>query len=162
VAEPHHQTNIADSLDVVVHVERRPAGVFIPGGPGDRPLRSPDADLFDYRVIYAKAEGMKSESNFLHRRTLWALHESRRYLARSTAHIERAARCCQSITSAETVASPDLTLAQRADRAGSDVFIGMKPLRLGVSRARRTRGSQLVDGSLIRGCCDANRISCIA
>jgi pilus assembly protein CpaF len=47
--------NIGDSLDVVVHIERRPGRRFI-----SEVLEinhyDPDADLFDYRVIYAKAD----------------------------------------------------------------------------------------------------------
>jgi pilus assembly protein CpaF len=49
------KTNIGDSLDVVVHMERRPGLRFI-----SEVLEinhyDPDADLFDYRVMYAKAE----------------------------------------------------------------------------------------------------------
>jgi pilus assembly protein CpaF len=47
--------NIGDSLDVVVHIERRPGRRFI-----SEVLEinhyDPDADLFDYRVMYAKAD----------------------------------------------------------------------------------------------------------
>ena len=49
------KTNIGDSLEVVVHIERRPGRRFI-----SEVLEinhyDPDADLFDYRVIYAKAD----------------------------------------------------------------------------------------------------------
>jgi pilus assembly protein CpaF len=49
------KTNIGDSLDVVVHLERRPGRRFI-----SQVLEinhyDPDADLFDYCVMYAKAE----------------------------------------------------------------------------------------------------------
>jgi pilus assembly protein CpaF len=49
------KTNIGDSLDVVVHLERRPGRRFI-----SEVLEinhyDPDADLFDYCVMYAKAE----------------------------------------------------------------------------------------------------------
>jgi len=49
------KTNIGDSLDVVVHIERRPGRRFI-----SEVLEinhyDPDADLFDYRVMYAKAD----------------------------------------------------------------------------------------------------------
>jgi pilus assembly protein CpaF len=49
------KTNIGDSLDVVVHIERRPGRRFI-----SEVLEinhyDPDADLFDYRVMYTKAD----------------------------------------------------------------------------------------------------------
>src|SRR6266478_5923480 len=49
------KTNIGDSLEVVVHIERRPGRRFI-----SEVLEinhyDPDADLFDYRVIYARQE----------------------------------------------------------------------------------------------------------
>jgi pilus assembly protein CpaF len=49
------KTNIGDSLDVVVHIERRPGRRFI-----SEVLEinhyDPDADLFDYCVMYAKAD----------------------------------------------------------------------------------------------------------
>ncbi len=49
------KTNIGDSLEVVVHIERRPGRRFI-----SEVLEinhyDPDADLFDYRVMYAKAD----------------------------------------------------------------------------------------------------------
>jgi pilus assembly protein CpaF len=49
------KTNIGDSLEVVVHIERRPGRRFI-----SEVLEinhyDPDADLFDYRVIYPKAD----------------------------------------------------------------------------------------------------------
>jgi pilus assembly protein CpaF len=49
------KTNIGDSLNVVVHIERRPGRRFI-----SEVLEinhyDPDADLFDYCVMYAKAE----------------------------------------------------------------------------------------------------------
>jgi len=49
------KTNIGDSLEVVVHIERRPGRRFI-----SEVLEinhyDLDADLFDYRVIYAKAD----------------------------------------------------------------------------------------------------------
>jgi len=49
------KTNIGDSLEVVVHIERRPGRRFI-----SEVLEinhyDPDADLFDYRVTYAKAD----------------------------------------------------------------------------------------------------------
>jgi len=49
------KTNIGDSLEVVVHIERRPGRRFI-----SEVLEinhyDPDADLFDYRVVYAKAD----------------------------------------------------------------------------------------------------------
>lgn len=49
------KTNIGDSLDVVVHIERRPGRRFI-----SEVLQvhqyDPDADLFDHSVVYAKEE----------------------------------------------------------------------------------------------------------
>jgi pilus assembly protein CpaF len=49
------KNNIGDSLEVVVHIERRPGQRFI-----SEVLEinhyDPDADLFDYRVMYAKAD----------------------------------------------------------------------------------------------------------
>lgn len=49
------KTNIGDSLDVVVHIERRPGRRFI-----SEVLEinhyDPDADLFNYSVMYAKAD----------------------------------------------------------------------------------------------------------
>jgi pilus assembly protein CpaF len=49
------KTNIGESLDVVVHIERRPGRRFI-----SEVLEinhyDPDADLFDYCVMYAKAD----------------------------------------------------------------------------------------------------------
>jgi Flp pilus assembly CpaF family ATPase len=49
------KNNIGDLLDVVVHIERRPGQRFI-----SEVLEinhyDPDADLFDYRVMYAKAD----------------------------------------------------------------------------------------------------------
>jgi pilus assembly protein CpaF len=49
------KTNIGDSLDVVVHIERRPGRRFI-----SEVLEinhyDPDADLFNYSVVYAKEE----------------------------------------------------------------------------------------------------------
>ena len=49
------KTNIGDSLDVVVHIERRPGRRFI-SEVVEINHYDPDADLFDYRVMYAKAE----------------------------------------------------------------------------------------------------------
>jgi pilus assembly protein CpaF len=46
------KTNIADSLDVVVHIERRPGRRFI-AEVLEIKHYDPDADLFDYCVIYA-------------------------------------------------------------------------------------------------------------
>ena len=49
------KTNIGDSLDVVVHIERRPGRRFV-----SEVLKinryDPDADLFNYSVVYAKEE----------------------------------------------------------------------------------------------------------
>jgi len=79
---------------------------------------------------------MKSESNFAPSAYALALHESPPIPCPFYCAIERAARCCQSITSAETVASPEFQgWLEEQNRAGSDVFVEMKPLRLGVSRA---------------------------
>ena len=49
------KTNIGDSLDVVVHIERRPGRRFI-SEVLEIDHYDPDADLFDYRVMYAKAD----------------------------------------------------------------------------------------------------------
>ena len=49
------KTNIGDSLNVVVHVERRPGRRFI-AEVLEINHYDPDADLFDYCVTYAKAE----------------------------------------------------------------------------------------------------------
>jgi pilus assembly protein CpaF len=48
------KTNIGDSLDVVVHIERRPGRRFI-AEVLEINHYDPDADLFDYCVMYAKA-----------------------------------------------------------------------------------------------------------
>jgi pilus assembly protein CpaF len=49
------KTNVGDSLDVVVHIERRPGRRFV-----SEVLKinhyDPDADLFNYSVVYAKEE----------------------------------------------------------------------------------------------------------
>jgi pilus assembly protein CpaF len=49
------KTNIGDSLDVVVHIERRPGRRFISEVLAINHY-DPDADLFDYCVAYAKAD----------------------------------------------------------------------------------------------------------
>src|SRR5712675_1540507 len=49
------KTNIGDSLDVVVHIERRPGRRFI-AEVSEINHYDPDADLFDYCVMYAKAD----------------------------------------------------------------------------------------------------------
>jgi pilus assembly protein CpaF len=49
-----NKTNIGDSLDVVVHIERRPGRRFIVEVLEINHY-DPDADLFDYCVMYAKA-----------------------------------------------------------------------------------------------------------
>jgi pilus assembly protein CpaF len=49
------KTNIGDSLEVVVHIERRP-GRRVVAEVLEINHYDPDADLFDYCVIYAKAE----------------------------------------------------------------------------------------------------------
>jgi pilus assembly protein CpaF len=49
------KANIADSLNVVVHIERRPGRRFI-AEVLEINHYDPDADLFDYCVMYAKAE----------------------------------------------------------------------------------------------------------
>jgi len=48
------KTNIGDSLDVVVHIERRPGRRFV-AEVLEINHYDPDADLFDYCVMYAKA-----------------------------------------------------------------------------------------------------------
>ncbi len=49
------KTNIGDSLEVVVHIERRP-GLRLISEVLEIDHYDPDADLFDYRVTYAKAD----------------------------------------------------------------------------------------------------------
>jgi pilus assembly protein CpaF len=49
------KTNIGDSLNVVVHVERRPGGRFI-SEILELDRYDPDADVFDCRLVYAKEE----------------------------------------------------------------------------------------------------------
>jgi pilus assembly protein CpaF len=49
------KTNIGDSLEVVVHIERRPGRRFI-AEVLEINHYDPDADLFDYCVMYAKAD----------------------------------------------------------------------------------------------------------
>jgi pilus assembly protein CpaF len=47
------KTNIGDSLEVLVHVERRPGRRFISEVLELRRY-DPDSDIFDYSVVYAK------------------------------------------------------------------------------------------------------------
>jgi hypothetical protein len=49
------KTNIGDSLNVVVHVERRPGRRFI-SEILELNRYDPDADVFDCRLAYAKEE----------------------------------------------------------------------------------------------------------
>jgi len=49
------KNNIGDSLNVVVHIERRPGRRFI-SEVLEINRYDPDTDLFDFRVMYAKAE----------------------------------------------------------------------------------------------------------
>ena len=49
------KTNIGDSLNVVVHVERRPGRRFI-SEVVEINAYDPDADLFDYGAIYLRPE----------------------------------------------------------------------------------------------------------
>jgi pilus assembly protein CpaF len=49
------KTNIGDSLDVLVHIERRPGRRFI-SEVVEINQYDPDADLFNYSVVYAKEE----------------------------------------------------------------------------------------------------------
>ena len=49
------KTNIGDSLEVVVHIERRPGRRFI-AEVLEINHYDPDADLFDYCVMYAMAD----------------------------------------------------------------------------------------------------------
>jgi len=50
------KTNIADSLNVVVHVERRPGRRFI-SEVVEINSYDPDVDLFDYCAVYQRREG---------------------------------------------------------------------------------------------------------
>jgi Flp pilus assembly CpaF family ATPase len=50
------KTNIADSLNVVVHVERRPGRRFI-SEVVEINRYDPDVDLFDYCAVYQRLEG---------------------------------------------------------------------------------------------------------
>jgi len=78
---------------------------------------------------------MKSESNFAPSAYALALHEPADTLPVLLRHRARG-QVLQRITSAETVASPEFQgWLEEQNRAGSDVFVEMKPLRLGVSRA---------------------------
>jgi hypothetical protein len=126
------KTNIADSLGVVVHIERRPGRRYV-----SEILEihgyDPDTDLFDYGAVFRSGTSMTTDSDFQPRSltaseyvlNLFDPSENVAVLVRHRA----TGKAIQRIVRAETAAGPEFqTWLANQNALGSDVFLGMNPV----------------------------------
>ena len=124
------KTNIADSLNVVVQIERRPGRRYI-----SEVLEingyDPDADLFDFGAVFQPSEDhpMSTDTDFTPRsltasdyvRELFEPSDNAAILVRNRS----TGKTIQRITTAETAASPSFRHGSRNQNAsGADIYRG--------------------------------------
>ena len=131
------KTNIADSLNVIVQVERRPgrryiSEVLLING------YDPDTDLFDYGAVFqAKQEQRMNRGDAIHAeiahgpgyvRALFEPGDNAAILVRNRG----TGKTVQRIARAEVIAGPEFQeWLRHKSAAGADVYVGMNPIREG-------------------------------
>jgi pilus assembly protein CpaF len=128
------KSNIGDSLNVVVQLERRPGRRFI-SEVLEIHRYDPDADEYEFSAIYQKREepderNRKCQNVFpigvgVHQRQLQAFRANRRSCSESVS-----GETTQRITTAQKAASPEFQAWLRYKNAnGADIYVGMNPLK---------------------------------